>query len=216
VATLQHICSQQKNWGKADGGHPRSTGESQEHHQDAHPSPRHIISSSSKCFSCACLSVHNQISAKSKNNIYSLYNDVTPAISAVPFIRYIRLLLRLYGQVDMQSREQITLQNACPKTLPNFNVTHAFILAPVSSHQQDLSLTRNIHLYFPSLLLLSLASFCSKAKEIPEPTSSEKEYRLKFSFRFCICQHRTLILGNIRDYRETESSASAGRLENYE
>lgn len=53
-----------------------------------------------------------------------------------------------------------------------------------------------------------------KAKEIPECTSSEQEHKLKFSLRFCLCQHCTLILGNIRDYRETESRASVGRLKN--
>lgn len=111
--------------------------------------------------------------------------------------------------------EQTTLPSELPKSLPNSSVTHTFISASVSSHQQDLRLTRKIQLLFlPSPLLLSLASRHSKAKEIPESTSSEQEHRLKFSPRFYLCQHSALILGNIRDCRETESSTSVGRLKN--
>lgn len=115
----------------------------------------------------------------------------------------------------MENREQTTLPSELPKSLPNSSVTHTFILASVSSHQQDLRLTRKIQIFFPPLLLLlSLASRHSKAEEVPESTSSEQEHRLKFSPRFCLCQHCALILGNIRDYRETESSPSVGRLKN--
>lgn len=55
----------------------------------------------------------------------------------------------------MKSREQTTLQSELPKSLPNSNVTHTFILTPVSSYQQDLSLTRKI---CPSLTPLPFAS----------------------------------------------------------
>lgn len=88
----------------------------------------------------------------------------------------------------MESREQRTLPSELPESLPNSSVTHIFILPSVSSHQQDPRLTRKIQLFFfpPSPLLLSPASRCSKAKEIPESTSSEQEHRLKFSLKFCL------------------------------
>lgn len=59
--------------------------------------------------------------------------------------------------VDMKSREQTTLQSELPKSLPNSSVTHAVLLEPVSSHQQDLRL-RKTCLFPPPLLPLNLVS----------------------------------------------------------
>lgn len=111
----------------------------------------------------------------------------------------------------MESREQ-TLPSELQKSLPNSRVTHTFIFSlGVFPSARPSFKEKNAIFFPPSPLLLSLASRRSKAKEIPESTSSEQEHRLKFSLRFCLCQHCTLILGNTRDYRETESSTSVGR-----
>lgn len=159
----------------------------------------------------------NQINSKRKNNICSLHNDVTPRhLESLLYVKICVTAPEVGGREGgVENREQTTLPSELPRSLPYSCVTHAFISASVSSHQQDLRLTRKIQLlFFPSPLLLSLASRHSKAKEIPESTSSEQEHRLKFSPRFCLCQHCALILGNIRDYRETQSSTSVGRLKN--
>lgn len=114
-------------------------------------------------------------------------------------------------KAESKQPSPVNSQRACP-TPVSHTLSFRRLYLPI---KQDLRLRRKIQLFFPpSPLLLSLASRCSKAKEIPESTSSEQEHRLKFSLRFCLCQHCALILGNIRDYRETESSTSVGRLKN--
>lgn len=98
---------------------------------------------------------HNQINAKSKNAICSLHNGVAPRTFRVCFTSedpYSCFRGWWEGGGIWEHREQTTLPSELPKSLPNFSVTHTFILSYVSSHQQDLHLTRKIQLFPPPLL----------------------------------------------------------------
>lgn len=154
-----------------------------------------------------------QISAKSKNTVCLLYTDVTPSTFVVPFVcKDTYNCSRGWTRGSIWKAESRYPYKANSQRAMSHTLLFWHLCLPISKTLVE----QEKYTFPPALRLLSLAPWRSKAKEIPEPTSSEQKYKLKFSLGFCLCRHHTLILGNSRDYRETKSSASAGRLKKYE